>query len=54
MSTPSQAAIQPHPSGSLTRPVTSQGFAIGLGLTNEGNLSCSFCYRDPAAEPREH
>lgn len=22
-------------------------FAIGLGLTNECNLSCAFCYRDP-------
>ena len=22
-------------------------FALGLGLTNECNLSCSFCYRDP-------
>ena len=26
---------------------TSGGFALGLGLTNECNLSCSFCYRDP-------
>ncbi len=25
-----------------------QKFALGLGLTNECNLSCSFCYRDPA------
>lgn len=24
------------------------GFALGLGLTNECNLACSFCYRDPA------
>ena len=24
-----------------------QGFALGLGLTNECNLACSFCYRDP-------
>src|SRR5262245_18472903 len=22
-------------------------FALGLGLTNECNLACSFCYRDP-------
>ncbi len=22
-------------------------FALGIGLTNECNLSCSFCYRDP-------
>lgn len=32
----------------LVRPVPPGGFAIGLGLTNECNLSCSFCYRDPA------
>lgn len=25
----------------------SPGFSLGLGLTNECNLSCSFCYRDP-------
>lgn len=24
-----------------------EGFALGLGLTNECNLACSFCYRDP-------
>src|SRR6185369_16929209 len=24
-----------------------QTFALGLGLTNECNLACSFCYRDP-------
>lgn len=23
-------------------------FALGIGLTNECNLSCAFCYRDPA------
>ena len=23
-------------------------FALGLGLTNECNLSCAFCYRDPS------
>jgi radical SAM protein with 4Fe4S-binding SPASM domain len=26
---------------------TTPGFALGLGLTNECNLACSFCYRDP-------
>jgi radical SAM protein with 4Fe4S-binding SPASM domain len=26
--------------------------SIGLGLTNECNLSCSFCYRDPARTDR--
>jgi radical SAM protein with 4Fe4S-binding SPASM domain len=27
-------------------------FALGLGLTNACNLSCSFCYRDPTREDR--
>jgi radical SAM protein with 4Fe4S-binding SPASM domain len=27
-------------------------FAIGLGLTNECNLSCAFCYRDPSRADR--
>ncbi len=26
---------------------SARGFALGLGLTNECNLACSFCYRDP-------
>ena len=26
---------------------TNQALALGLGLTNECNLACSFCYRDP-------
>ena len=26
--------------------------ALGLGLTNECNLSCAFCYRDPARTDR--
>src|SRR5947208_5072844 len=29
-----------------------QGFALGLGLTNECNLACSFCYRDPTRVDR--
>ena len=39
-------------------PATSDGrfeerrFALGLGLTNACNLSCSFCYRDPTREDR--
>ena len=31
---------------------TQQQFALGLGLTNECNLACSFCYRDPARMDR--
>jgi len=28
------------------------GFALGLGLTNECNLACAFCYRDPTRTDR--
>jgi radical SAM protein with 4Fe4S-binding SPASM domain len=34
------------------RPTAAGGFALGLGLTNECNLTCSFCYRDPARMDR--
>jgi radical SAM protein with 4Fe4S-binding SPASM domain len=34
------------------RPAASDGFALGLGLTNECNLACPFCYRDPARTDR--
>jgi radical SAM protein with 4Fe4S-binding SPASM domain len=38
-------------SGALT--VTSDdGIALGLGLTNECNLACAFCYRDPTRTDR--
>jgi radical SAM protein with 4Fe4S-binding SPASM domain len=30
----------------------SHGISLGLGLTNECNLACSFCYRDPARTDR--
>ena len=33
-------------------PGASDGVALGLGLTNECNLSCAFCYRDPARTDR--
>ncbi len=36
--------------GSDTREAKS--FALGLGLTNECNLACAFCYRDPARTDR--
>ena len=31
---------------------TEAGLALGLGLTNECNLTCSFCYRDPTRADR--
>src|ERR1700744_883421 len=36
----------------MVRPAASGKFALGLGLTNECNLACSFCYRDPARTDR--
>jgi len=36
----------------FVRPAASQEFALGLGLTNECNLACAFCYRDPARVDR--
>jgi radical SAM protein with 4Fe4S-binding SPASM domain len=36
----------------MVRPTATGGFALGLGLTNECNLACSFCYRDPARTDR--
>src|SRR6201988_2457658 len=36
----------------MIRPAASGKFALGLGLTNECNLACAFCYRDPARTDR--
>ena len=33
-------------------PAPSAGISLGLGLTNECNLSCAFCYRDPTRVDR--
>jgi radical SAM protein with 4Fe4S-binding SPASM domain len=35
-----------------TNPAVAQGFSLGLGLTNECNLACAFCYRDPTRVDR--
>lgn len=43
-----QSALQ----SDMVRPTSPGGFALGLGLTNECNLACSFCYRDPARTDR--
>src|SRR5438046_9513732 len=32
--------------------IAARRFALGLGLTNECNLSCAFCYRDPTRVDR--
>ena len=36
----------------LFSPETNAGIALGLGLTNECNLACAFCYRDPTRTDR--
>src|ERR1700746_2546526 len=35
-------------------PMRPNDFALGLGLTNECNLACAFCYRDPTRSDRLH
>ncbi|HEV8046129.1 MAG TPA: radical SAM protein [Terriglobales bacterium] len=42
----------PQPSSTAPRGAADERIALGLGLTNECNLSCSFCYRDPARTDR--
>ena len=43
----------PHSSSSAPRFIAPDtGIALGLGLTNECNLACAFCYRDPTRADR--
>ena len=37
---------------SASRVTPDAGLALGLGLTNECNLACAFCYRDPTRTDR--
>ena len=39
-------------SSSKSRMTPDADIALGLGLTNECNLACAFCYRDPTREDR--
>lgn len=47
-----QSSAHAATNSALIRPATSSAFALGLGLTNECNLACSFCYRDPTRVDR--
>ena len=38
--------------GQFTASAAESGVALGIGLTNECNLACSFCYRDPTRADR--
>src|SRR5271167_3522179 len=39
-------------SSSGSRVTPDAGISLGLGLTNECNLACAFCYRDPTRADR--
>jgi radical SAM protein with 4Fe4S-binding SPASM domain len=45
------AAAQPSSTTSRAA-APDEGISLGLGLTNECNLACSFCYRDPTRTDR--
>src|SRR3954468_6019433 len=47
----SNLTIQPSSTTSRATPPDA-GIALGLGLTNECNLACAFCYRDPTRADR--
>src|SRR5437660_8063763 len=47
-----QVDTQPASEPASVRPTATGGLALGVGLTNECNLACSFCYRDPARTDR--
>jgi len=42
----------PIPSAASDAAAPHAGISLGLGLTNECNLACAFCYRDPARTDR--
>jgi radical SAM protein with 4Fe4S-binding SPASM domain len=45
--------IKPPPASAfLPAPKPDAGISLGLGLTNECNLKCAFCYRDPTRADR--
>jgi radical SAM protein with 4Fe4S-binding SPASM domain len=45
--------VTAQPSSSASRVLAPDaGIALGLGLTNECNLACAFCYRDPTRTDR--
>src|SRR5260370_8942199 len=45
--------VRPAPSSTIPRALMPDtGIALGLGLTNECNLKCAFCYRDPTRADR--
>jgi radical SAM protein with 4Fe4S-binding SPASM domain len=45
-------SVMAQSSSSGSRMTPDAGIALGLGLTNECNLACAFCYRDPTRADR--
>ena len=44
---------RPAPSSAIPKVLKlDAGISLGLGLTNECNLKCAFCYRDPTRDDR--
>ena len=43
---------EPSPSSASRMMAADAGISLGLGLTNECNLACAFCYRDPTRADR--
>src|ERR1700676_2148909 len=45
--------VKPAPSSTIPKVLKpNTGISLGLGLTNECNLKCAFCYRDPTRADR--
>ena len=44
--------VKAAPLSTMPRLEPGTGISLGLGLTNECNLTCAFCYRDPARADR--
>jgi radical SAM protein with 4Fe4S-binding SPASM domain len=45
--------VKQSPPSSIAKPYNANtGVSLGLGLTNECNLKCAFCYRDPSRADR--
>ena len=45
--------VKPAPSSAIPKALDPDtGISLGLGLTNECNLKCAFCYRDPTRADR--
>src|ERR1700720_975970 len=47
------SSVEPAPSSTIPKAIKpNTGISLGLGLTNECNLKCAFCYRDPSRTDR--